>query len=229
MPALQVSFAFCHGLTLLLRYAIQANVTWHAGQEPGCLARGWFPLINVRSLGVLSQQVATEGRNENPVYTKWKVCWCSDVTDVTAFGPEGAKLANLCLFKVIGDLLLSTYGKSPWKNTIWGTCFVIFFQPPNRFGNRIKLYLEDHHRAGLGSPPVIIHRIRPFGRGPTTRSLGDLLTRLLTYLPLTSWDDPPSRWCKFKDVCVVCIIKDWWIIELIWRSYFWNARQKDTG
>ena len=132
----------------LLRYAIQANVTWHAGQEPGCLARGWFPLINVRSLGVLSQQVATEGRNENPVYTKWKVCWCTDVTDVTGFGPQEVKLADLCLFKVIGDFLLSTYGKSPWKTTIWGI-FLWFFQPPNGFENRDKLHLEDHPRTDV--------------------------------------------------------------------------------
>ena len=27
-----------------------------------------------------------------------------------------------------------------------------------------------------GSPPFISHEVRPFGRGPTTRSLGDLLS-----------------------------------------------------
>ena len=129
---------------LALCWGMPFKPMWLGMPEPGCLARGWFPLINVRSLGVLSQQVATEGRNENPVYTKWKVCWCTDVTDVTGFGPQEVKLADLCLFKVIGDFLLSTYGKSPWKTTIlW------FFQPPNGFENRDKLHLEDHPRTDV--------------------------------------------------------------------------------
>ena len=39
-------------------------------------------------------------------------------------------------------------------------------------------YLEDHprYRIWLGSPPFISHGVRPFGKGPRTRSLGDLLT-----------------------------------------------------
>ena len=32
---------------------------------------------------------------------------------------------------------------------------------------------------------------RPFGRGPTTRSLGDFLTMVINHLH-PSWDDPPS-------------------------------------
>ena len=39
-----------------------------------------------------------------------------------------------------------------------------------------------------GDPPFISHEW-PFGRGPTTRSLGNLLTRSLGN---KSWDDPPS-------------------------------------
>ena len=36
-------------------------------------------------------------------------------------------------------------------------------------------HLGDHPRTCkcLGSPPFISHQVRPFGRGPTTRSLGD--------------------------------------------------------
>ena len=37
----------------------------------------------------------------------------------------------------------------------------------------------------LGSPPFISHEVRPFGRGPTTRSLGDLLTMVINHL--LSW------------------------------------------
>ena len=33
---------------------------------------------------------------------------------------------------------------------------------------------------------------RPFGRGPTTRSLGDLLSMVINHVS-KSWDDPPSR------------------------------------
>ena len=47
-------------------------------------------------------------------------------------------------------------------------------------------YLEDHprYRKWLGSPPFISHEVRPFLRGPTTRSLGDLrLPWLLTTYP----------------------------------------------
>ena len=32
----------------------------------------------------------------------------------------------------------------------------------------------------------------PIGRGPTTRSLGDLLTMVITVTTYKSWDDPPS-------------------------------------
>ena len=40
-------------------------------------------------------------------------------------------------------------------------------------------------------PPCISHEARPFVRGPTTRSLGDLRSPwLLTTEP--NWDDPPS-------------------------------------
>ena len=48
--------------------------------------------------------------------------------------------------------------------------------------------LEDHPRkVVIGSPP----KVRPFGRDPTTRFLGDLQSPwlLTTY---KSWDDPPS-------------------------------------
>ena len=34
----------------------------------------------------------------------------------------------------------------------------------------------------LGSPPFISHGVRPFGRGPTTRSLGDLETMIINHL-----------------------------------------------
>ena len=43
----------------------------------------------------------------------------------------------------------------------------------------------------LGSPPFTSHEVRPFGRGPTTRSLGDFLTMVIDHLR-PSWDDPPS-------------------------------------
>ena len=46
--------------------------------------------------------------------------------------------------------------------------------------------LEDHprYRKWLGSPRFISHEVRPFGRGPTTRSLGDLdlLTMVINHL-----------------------------------------------
>ena len=50
------------------------------------------------------------------------------------------------------------------------------------------LYLEDHPRIRkwLGSPPFISHKVRPFASGPTTRSLGNLLTLTMGYYPLTS-------------------------------------------
>ncbi len=80
------------------------------------------------------------------------------------------------------------------------------YEPPGKFGGafqdlppqKIFLYasddveevgcLEDGLPGGckwVGSPPFISHEFRPFGRGPTTRSLGDLrslwlLTTLLT-------------------------------------------------
>ena len=40
----------------------------------------------------------------------------------------------------------------------------------------IHFYLENHPRTckWLRSPPFTSHGVRPFGRGPTTRSLGDL-------------------------------------------------------
>ena len=48
-------------------------------------------------------------------------------------------------------------------------------------------YLEDHPRTckWLGSPPFISHKFRPFGRGPTTRSLGDLLLTIVANFLLT--------------------------------------------
>ena len=47
--------------------------------------------------------------------------------------------------------------------------------------------MEDHPRTckWLGSPPFISHESRPFGRGPTTRSLGDEHDHH-GYQPLTS-------------------------------------------
>ena len=67
-------------------------MTWHAEQEPGCLARGWFPPGDVRSLGVLSQRVATEGFFRKSLDTQNEsvlVVILTDVTDVTGFGPQG--------------------------------------------------------------------------------------------------------------------------------------------
>ena len=56
-------------------------------------------------------------------------------------------------------------------------------------------YLEDHprYRIWLGSPPFISHGVRPFGKGPRTRSLGDLLTITIVsnYLRYLG-PDPPS-------------------------------------
>ena len=54
-------------------------------------------------------------------------------------------------------------------------------------------------------PPFISHEVPPFGRGPTTRSLGDLRSPWLlpTY---KSWDDPPSDSPiprgEFEPVCI---------------------------
>ena len=45
-------------------------------------------------------------------------------------------------------------------------------------------YLEDHPSGckWLGSPPFVSHKVRPFGKGPTTRSLGDILTMVINHL-----------------------------------------------
>ena len=61
-------------------------------------------------------------------------------------------------------------------------------------------YLEDHARTckWLGSPSFIRHGVRPFGRGPTTRSLGDLPWLLTRYpspgmiLQVVPWVLPPT-------------------------------------
>ena len=64
------------------------------------------------------------------------------------------------------------------------------------------LSLEDHPRTckWLGSPPFMSHLYRPFGRGPTTRSLGDLRSPwFLSFFSAAKWHqchqwDPPYPW-----------------------------------
>ena len=69
-------------------------------------------------------------------------------------------------------------------------------------GGLWNLCLKDHprYRKWLGSPPFISHKARPFARGPTTRSLGDLRSPwlLTTYIHR---DDPPSGWKKKVGSC----------------------------
>ena len=69
-------------------------------------------------------------------------------------------------------------------------------------------YLEDGPPLSkwLGSPPFIRHEVRPFGRGPTTRSLGDLRSSwlLTTY---DTWDDPPSKCRLYFDNVVKPYLK----------------------
>ena len=60
----------------------------------------------------------------------------------------------------------------------------------------VVTYLEDGLPVGckwLGSPPFISHEVRPFGRGPTTRSWKGTKTSH-GYSAPTNWDDPPSTW-----------------------------------
>ena len=110
-----------------------------------------------------------------------------------------------CLMRPAHGWPLVTSNHGPTRNVRCQNLWLSFMgnlkgarhnKQPHLPGKKHTAYLEDHPRTckWLGTPPFVSHGVWPFGRGPTTRSLGGLH---INHGLINHWnkfqDDPPTK------------------------------------